>query len=150
MKRVLGSAAAALLCAACQPDISFYNVTRTPTQECEIFPNERFCDELSPPLVETWSVEIREPRTFVYGEGEVWVADGIEGKRTVLKRSVVTRDPGPCTTTSERQLTFDEDASTFSGTLEIVNRVEGPAQCGDTPRGDSHVFELAGDVKDTP
>jgi hypothetical protein len=136
--------------AACQPLTVFYEVTRTPTQECEIFPNDRFCDELTPPVVETWTVEIREPQTFVYETGEVLIADGFEGSRDALKRSIITRDPGPCTTTSERHLVFDEDGLTFTGTLEVVNRIEGPAECGDTPRGDSHVYDLVGTEKQTP
>ncbi len=138
------------LVAGCQPATTFYETTRTPTQECEIFPNDQFCDELTAPVVETWTVEIREPQTFIYETGQIWIADGFQGPRESLKRSIVTRDPGPCTTTTERHLSFDEDGETFTGTLEVVNRIEGPAECGDTPRGDSHVYDLVGLMKETP
>lgn len=142
------------LVAGCGPSLVFYDVVRTPTRECEIFPDDEFCDELSPPVVETWSVEIKDERTYVYADGDVWIAEG-DGTdedappRAVLKRSVVA-DARACTTTTERRLSFAEDGETFTGTLDVVVRLEGPPACGDTPRGETHAYALNGVVTPTP
>jgi hypothetical protein len=153
MKRV-----AAVLCcflAGCAPTLIFYDVTRTPTRECEIFPDDEFCDELSPPVTDTWSVEQKDDQIYVYADGDVWIADAPaededpDAPRVVVKRSVVASDVG-CTTTTERRLSFTADGQTLTGTLDASTRLEGPPDCGDTPRGETHAYALAGTAKATP
>lgn len=133
----------ASLASACE-GIELYEVTRTPVVECEIRPNGEFCGDVGSPIVQVWAVELRETHTFLHFDEETWVADGIEGERTVTKIDQATRDPGPCTTTLSRKLDFVENGESITGSLEVATRVEGPEACGETPRGTRSVISVTG------
>lgn len=124
--------------------VELYDVTRTSLEQCEIRPNGEFCGDTAPAVSQLFAVERRETHTFVHFEEETWVAEGTEGERAVEKLDLVTREPGPCTTTLRRTLRFSENGADFTGTLEIATRVEGPEACGETPRGERSVYSLAG------
>ncbi len=128
----------------CGGTLELYDVTRTSIMECDIRPNGQFCGDPAPQLVQLFAVERRQSHTVLHFDEETWVADGIEGERSVLKSDQSTRDPGPCTTTLRRELTFDENGDELSGTLEISTRIEGPEACGETPRGELSLFSLTG------
>jgi hypothetical protein len=129
---------------ACQGGVLLYEVDRTSVLECDIRPNGRFCGDPLPPSTQLFAVERNGSFTLVHFDQETWVAEGVEGERSVLKEERTTREPGPCTSTLQRRLEFDEDGKVFTGTLEITTRVEGPSACGDTPRGEHRVFSLTG------
>lgn len=143
-RRALLLVAAALAFGSACEGIELYDVERRSVLECDIRPNGRFCVDPLPTSSQLFALERRESFTLVHFDEETWVADGIEGERSVLKIDRTTRDPGPCTSTLRRVLEFDADGESFSGTLEISTRVEGPSACGDTPRGELSVFSLAG------
>lgn len=144
-RRALTVAAVCLvaLASGCE-GVELYDVTRTSVLECDIRPNGEFCGDPLPPAEQLFAVERRDTFTLVHFDEETWVAEGIEGERSVLKVDRTTRDPGPCTTTLRRQLEFSENGSDFTGTLEISTRVEGPDACGETPRGTRSVYSLTG------
>lgn len=135
---------AAVGCSAGCEGIELYEVTRTAVLECDVRPNGEFCGDLPTPLVQVFAVERREAHTLLYFDEETWVADGIDGERSVVKMDQTTRDPGPCTTTLRRALEFSENGEELSGTLEVASRIEGPEACGETPRGERSVFSLTG------
>ena len=135
--------AAAALTGGCG-GVELYDVTRTSVVECEIRPNGEFCGDPLPPSAQLFAVERRDTFTLVHFDEETWIAEGVEGERSVVKVDRTTRDPGPCTSTLTRQLDFSENGEDFTGTLEIATRVEGPEACGDTPRGTRSVYSLTG------
>lgn len=124
--------------------VELYDVSRTSVLECDIRPNGEFCGDPLPRSEQLFAVERRDTFTLVHFEEETWVANGVEGERSVLKVDRSTRDPGPCTTTLRRLLEFSENGESFTGTLEISTRVEGPEACGETPRGTRSVYSLTG------
>lgn len=135
--------AAAALASGCE-SFELYDVMRTSVLECDVRPNGEFCGDPLPPSTQLFAVERREAFTLVHFDEETWIADGIEGERSVVKADQTTREPGPCTTSLRRTLKFDENGQTFTGTLEIATRVEGPEACGETPRGERSVYSLSG------
>lgn len=136
-------AALALVGAGCG-GMTFYDVTRAPVEVCDITPNGAFCDEEGAPVIEVFAVELRESQTVIYFGDEAWIAEGTRGAREVLKEERATRLPGPCTSTRRRHLVFDEDGQTLTGTLEESTVIEGPAACGETPRGERVIYALDG------
>ena len=134
---------AALLCstalcagAACGDSVLLYEVTRTPTAECDVLPQGLFCDpQLSPPSVEVYTLEVRGSRTFLVFDEDTWVAEGSDGERTATQLSLATKEPGPCTTTTTGSFTFTATDTALNGTLERSSVLQGPAACGETPRG---------------
>jgi hypothetical protein len=136
--------ATTLGCTGCG-GLYLYDVTLTPTQLCEIQPSGDICEDEGAPAKETFALEYREGRTFVYFGRESWIAEGLTGERTVNKEEVVIIEPG-CTITTTRDLKFDEDGQTFSGTLVDRQETRGPEECGQTPRGERTEFTLAGEA----
>ena len=133
-----------LLLAGCRFDtFRFYDVERTPAEECDILPQGEFCKpatEFSPPVTEGWSVEQVGGETRVYVDEEVWVAnppqDGADQNQIDAdKLEVKTQDPGPCTTTTTRSISVLAAADKLTGKITEKTRLTGPADCGDTPRG---------------
>ena len=146
--RRAGIALALLLLAGCGGRMDLYQVSRVLTEDCEINSTGEFCDDVGAqdPVVETFAVEREDEVTIVYFGEQAWVARGAEGQRTSTKEDRITSEPGPCTTIRKRVLTFDVDAQTFSGSLEVESRIEGNEACGDTPRGRRQSFSLTGSV----
>lgn len=141
------SAAALLLLLATSAGcggVSLFDVTRREVLNCEIRSSGEFCGDTAAPLQQVFAVEHRGEHTVLYFDEETWVATGTEGERTIEKIDQSTREPGPCTTTLTRTLTFDEDGEDFGGDLTVESRVVGPAACGETPRGQKNVFSLTG------
>lgn len=132
------------VCASGCEGVELYDVTRTSILDCDIRPNGEFCGDLAPPHEQVFAVERRDTHTLLYFDEETWIAEGIDGERSVVKVDQSTRDPGPCTNTLRRELKFSENGEELSGTLEISTRTEGPEACGETPRGDRRVFSLTG------
>jgi len=124
--------------------IELYNVTRTPTLDCEIRPSGEFCGEVGGSVDQVFAVERRETITILQFDEQTWIAEGIDGLRSVIKETKVTRDPGPCTSTRRAELVFQENGAELTGTLEVSTRLEGPAACGETPRGDRQLYSLSG------
>jgi hypothetical protein len=124
--------------------VTLFDVERRQVLNCEIRPSGEFCDDPAGPLQQLVAVEHRGEHTVLVLDEETWVATGTSGERRVEKLERSTREPGPCTTTLSRVLTFDEDGEQLGGRLELTTRVEGPAACGETPRGDRQVFSLSG------
>ena len=129
----------------------FYDVTRTPTQACEIRPNGEFCDanQLPPPQSESWSVEYVGDERRVYVDEEVWVAapvakDADPNQYIADKIEVATRDPGPCTTTTTRSFKVLATDVDLTGELREKSELVGGADCGDTPRGARATARLDG------
>lgn len=123
-----------------------YQVTLVALEDCVIRPNGEFCDEeeqLPPPAVQVWAVEIEAEHTVLYIGGETWIAEGIENQRTAVKERSTSRNG--CTTTVTRTLSFNEDGQTFNGTFETKTRVTGPESCGDAPFGDRQLFDVVGE-----
>ncbi|MFZ9886725.1 MAG: hypothetical protein ACO3JL_04405 [Myxococcota bacterium] len=129
-------------------DTTLYEVTMTMVLRCDIRPNGEFCGDPSPPVNQTFVVEHQQGNTLVYFDEEAWVAQGEEGELLVTKVTAVTREPGPCTTSSRRELRFQEEASSLTGTLSTSTRIEGPDSCGETPRGTREVISLTGYISD--
>jgi len=127
----------------CEQPVARYEVTVSVTDDCVIRSNGRFCDEpesLPSDVVTTVAVELVEPdndrdipHTFLYYENELFIAPGVEGERRVLKETRTFS--GGCTVTVTEELRFNEDGTTFSGTLMRQTRTTGPESCGDTPFG---------------
>jgi hypothetical protein len=126
--------------------IELYNVTREPVADCEIRPQGEFCGDLGAPVQQVIAVERKDEVTVLHFDEETWVAQGIDGERQVLKETLITRDPGPCTSTLRKVLVFSENSTRLQGSLEISTRIEGAAACGETPRGDRKRFSLLGDA----
>lgn len=154
---VLG--AALVFGASCRFDeLRFYEVTRTPTEECDILPQGEFCvtpDELSPPTFEVWSVETRGDETRVFADEEVWVADALdEGEDpnfvSSSKREISAREPGPCTTESARAIELLATDADLTGQSFARSRLDGPEECGETPRGQRTVARLDGILTGAP
>jgi hypothetical protein len=124
--------------------VTLFDVTRRQVRDCDIRPDGEFCGENAAPVQQVIAVEHRGEHTVLYFDDETWVAAGTTGPRAVEQIDQSTREPGPCTTTLSRVLTFEEDGAVLSGDLEIVTRIIGPAACGETPRGDRKVFSLSG------
>lgn len=144
---------------ACAFDgLRFYEVTRTPTDECDIRPQGEFCvtvEELSPPTFEIWSVERHGDEVRVFVDDEVWVAqppgEGDEAELVVAdKLEVVTAEPGPCTTETVRSLSVLATADDITGTLGDKVRLEGPEACGETPLGKRTQSRIDGVVAGAP
>ena len=133
--------------------LEFFDVVRTPVEECDILPQGEFCGDVGGPSVEKIGVEERGGSTVLYFDEETWTAAGTEGERVVIKEDRATREPGPCTTSSRRSLRFDigsvDNVPTFVGTLEESTRIEGPDACGDTPRGTRNTYQLNGQRGDS-
>jgi hypothetical protein len=134
------------LCACA--DIQLYKVVRAPVADCEIRPSGEFCGDLGPAVEQVIAVERKDATTVLYFDEETWIANDIDGERRVLKETRVTRDPGPCTSTLRKQLSFDENGQALQGSLEISTRLEGPDACGETPRGERELFSLDGEITD--
>jgi hypothetical protein len=138
--------------------VRFYDVLRTPTQECDILPQGEFCvetEQLSPPTNEVWTVERRGDEVRVFVDDEVWVAnepaeDDEPDQVKADKLEIATRDPGPCTTTTTGSFDIVANAETLSGTAKASTRLEGAEDCGDTPRGERSVARLDGTVTGAP
>jgi hypothetical protein len=110
-----------------------------------------FCNpQLDPPVQETWAIERTGTRSFVYIDDVVWVVDAPAANApsnaplVATTQEVVTKDPGPCTTTSTANLTFTADDTTFTGTLNLESRLDGPSACGNVPSGQKRVESVAG------
>lgn len=173
---VLGALAAITVGEGCSCDtFRFYEVIRTPVDECDILPQGEFCvepEQLSAPTFEIWAVEHRGDEVRIVVDEEVWIADALTPEQesatpnrvTSSKKEIATVDPGPCTTTTTR--TFDlvadpndggldpltglDAVRELTGTLNEQTRLTGPEDCGDTPRGLRSVAELAGDLAGAP
>jgi hypothetical protein len=131
--------------------VARYSVTQTSVDDCIIRANGEFCDEedtLAPPTVETYILELLDEETLIYIGEETWIADGIEGERTVVKEERLARSL--CTTTTTRTLVFDTLANADTGAPELVGsfeervRVDGPDSCGETPYGWRKRYSLFG------
>jgi len=138
-------------------DFRFYDVTRTPTEECDILPQGEFCDPegLSPPTIETWSVERVDGVVRVYVDEEVWVASENGEKddpNTVRanKLEVDTRDPGPCTNTITRDFKVLATDADITGEIHEKQRLVGGQDCGDTPRGLRTTARIDGVIAEAP
>jgi hypothetical protein len=143
---------------------TFYEVIRTPTDECDITPTGEFCvepEQVSPPTFEVWAIERRADEVRVIVDEEVWIASAplaeTPDRITSSKLEIATIDPGPCTTTTTRSfdliaVAFDDasGASELVGTLNESTRLTGPEDCGETPRGLRTVASLAGDRAGAP
>lgn len=125
-------------------DTTLYQVTMTMVLRCEIRPNGEFCGDPAPPTTQLFVVEHKAGHTRVYFDEEAWIAEGEVGELLVTKAHSVTREPGPCTTSSQRELRFQEESLSFTGTLSTSTRIEGPDSCGETPRGTRDVLSLTG------
>lgn len=129
-------------------DTTLYEVTMTMVLRCEVRPNGEFCGDPVSPSTQIFVVKHQADSTLVYFDDEAWVVEGEEGELLVIKEQSVTREPGPCTTSSRRELRFQEVSSSFTGTLSTSTRIEGPDSCGETPRGTREVVSLTGYVTD--
>lgn len=128
----------------CNP-ILRYNVSQATAEDCIIRTNGEFCDEAEqfpPPTVAVWSIEVREDITYIYIGDETWVAHQLEGPFTILKEERQSRNL--CTTEYTRELSFDYDFESLSGTFDERVRTDGPDSCGDTPFGNRRAFTIVG------
>lgn len=124
-----------------------YQVSLVALEDCIIRPNGEFCDEeeqLPPPAVEVWALEIEGEHTVLYIDGETWIAEGVQDQRVAVKERSTSRNG--CTTTVTRTLMFNEDGQSLSGTFETKTRVTGPETCGDAPFGDRQLFDVVGEA----
>jgi hypothetical protein len=140
----------ALVCQIGCGGLTVYNVTLSAVEICIIRPGGEFCDpeETFPaPSSQNWSVEKTDTHTIIYADTATWIADGIEGERSVIKEERVTQDA--CVTTTSRNLLFNENLEDFTGTLEEKVRLVGDETCGDTPWGTRQLFQLTGLVSDS-
>jgi hypothetical protein len=128
--------------------VTLFDVTRRQVLDCDIRPSGEFCGDPAGPVQQVIALEHRGEHTVLYFDEETWVAAGTQDERTVQKIDESTREPGPCTTTLTRTLTFDEDRASLSANLELISRLIGPAACGETPRGERKVFSLTGFATD--
>jgi hypothetical protein len=144
---------------ACRLDsFRFYEVLRTSTEECDILPQGEFCvtpDQLSAPIFEVWSVEVRGDETRIFLDDQVWIAEPPEEDadpdRIVAKKLEVTsREPGPCTTETSGSIDVLANDNGLTGTLRSKIRTEGPSACGDTPRGLRTTSGVAGTIVGAP
>ena len=158
MTRALFAMAVLLSAAGCRFDtFRFYDVTLTPTEDCDIRPNGEFCDPnaLPPPTTESWSVERVGDETRVFIEEEVWVASPL-GKNDdpnlvkADKIEVTTRDPGPCTTTVTRDFRVLATEQGISGEIHEKTRLVGDEACGDTPTGKRTTATVGGKIAGAP
>ncbi len=155
---VVAGLGCALGAAGCRLDqFNFYDVTRTPTEECDILPEGEFCDPdaLSPPTTETWSVERVDNVVRVYVDEEVWVASppGNKDDPNLVKASkleVDTRDPGGCTNTITRDFQVLATDADITGQLHEKTRLVGGQECGDTPRGLRTTARIDGTIAGAP
>jgi hypothetical protein len=146
------------LSAACSGDFyRFYDVVRSPTEQCEIRPNGEFCDptQIPPPTSETWTVERTGTQTRVYIDEEVWVAEPplkTDDAKIVRASSIEvdTQDPGPCTTTTTRDFEITVDDQTMKGAIHEKVRLTGGADCGDTPTGTRTSANVNGKIAGAP
>lgn len=149
MKRahlILTALLSQLVLAGCS-GMSLYGVIRSQVDDCDITPTGEFCSEEPPDvqIEEVFAVELRDDgHTVVYFGDEAWVAKGVEGPREVVKEEKATRLPGPCTSTLRRELSFDIQGTSLTGTFQESTRVEGPPACGETPRGTRARYTLTG------
>ncbi len=133
----------------------FYDVVRTPTEQCDIRPNGEFCDptQVPPPISETWTVERVGSETRVYIDEEVWVADapGPKDDANLVKASKVQVDAqGDCTTTTTRDFSVKASDADISGDIHEKVRVTGGSDCGDTPTGTRTSASVAGKIAGAP
>lgn len=151
----------------------FYEVVRTPTDECDILPQGEFCvepEQLSAPTFEIWAVERRGEEVRVVVDEEVWIADAEDPENpdliTSSKLEIATVEPGPCTTTTTRTFALVADPndkieidpatgtdvfhSELAGTLSEQTRLTGPEECGETPLGLRSVADLVGGIAGAP
>jgi hypothetical protein len=143
---------------ACGGDsFRFYDVTRITTKECEIQPQDEFCDDedLPPPVTEVWAVERVGDQVRVFVDEEVWIAtppqEGDDRDRIVADQlEVATRDPGPCTTTSEGFLSVVANDQGIDGEIHAKSRLTGADTCGATPRGSRTVATITGTLAGAP
>ena len=149
----------------------FYEVLRTPTDECDILPQGDFCvepEQLSAPTFEIWAIERRGEEVRIVVDEQVWIAEPpdaeVPDRITAAKLEIATVDPGPCTTTTTRTfelvagtsdsgldpITGIDEVKELTGTLREQTRLTGPQECGDTPRGLRTVAELLGNLAGAP
>lgn len=136
-------------------NLRFYEIIRTRTEECSIRPNGEFCKEpeqFDPPVTEVWSIEARPDAVFLYVDDETWLLDEMpEGSdsrtpRTGTRTTVVTRTPGPCTSTTQRSVSIVFDDVALSGSYAESTRLDGALSCGETPVGQRFADDVAGAV----
>ena len=134
----------------CGGGLIIYEVTLTPAEICIIRPGGEFCDQedtFPAPSVQNWSVDLTETHTIIYADTSTWIAEGIEGERSVIKEERVSQNA--CVTTTTNHLIFNENREDFTGTLEEKVRLVGDETCGDTPWGMRHLFQISGSLSDT-
>lgn len=133
----------------------FYEVIRTPTEECDILPSGEFCNPegLSAPTFEIWSVEHVGEDVRVIVDEEVWIGvlDTQNPDRiTSSKKEVASVAPGPCTTTTTRSFDILVDGAALTGTILGEQVLTGPDDCGEVPRGLRSAATLAGNIAGAP
>jgi hypothetical protein len=144
-----------LLASACSRNsITFYETTRTRSQECAIRSTGEFCaepEQFDAPVIDVWTIEVNEDITRLYVDEEVWVLDALaEGEdpfvaeRTASKASSIASGAGPCTTTTTRDLQFRADGANLDGQLKTRTVLDGPEACGSTPVGERTTDNLQG------
>ena len=154
----VGAVVACAFAGGCGGDFyRFYDVVRTPTEQCDIRPNGEFCDptQVPPPLSETWAVQRIGDETRVFIDEAVWLADklGAKDDANLVKASKIevdTQDHGPCTTTTTRDFEVTADDSTMKGTIHEKVRLTGGADCGDTPTGTRTTAGVTGNIAGAP
>jgi hypothetical protein len=141
---------------ACGPVERFwyYRVDRTNIEECSIRPDGEFCkseDQFQPDTNEGWSLHIDGTETTLFIDETAWRLDPLAddadpltadraGKRLVKE----SREPGPCTTTTEQLVRLSVTQERIAGDLRSRRVVEGPEACGATPSGDRIVQDITG------
>lgn len=171
MRLLLTLAAISVLDGCSCDSFRFYEVVRTPNEECDILPQGDFCvepEQLSAPTFEIWAVEHRGDEVRIIVDEEVWIADAADPEApeqiTSAKLEVATVEPGPCTTTTTRSfalvadtvdsgldpITGIDEVKELTGTLSEQTRLTGPEDCGETPRGLRSVAALIGNLASAP
>jgi len=132
--------------------LTLYSVNRALAEECDITPAGEFCSEGRVEVQEVFAIESRDGFDLAYFQDEAWVLPHPEDPEAPLgsrKEQRTTRDPGPCTSTLQRELTLRHDGLSLQGELEERTRIEGPAACGETPRGSRRRYLLSGSLTGT-
>jgi hypothetical protein len=137
----------------------YYRVDRTSIEECSIRPDGEFCkpeDQYEVDANEGWAIHLYGREAVVYLDEIAWRmdpiaadADPLTAARSGSRLVQETRQPGPCTTTTEALLRLSITEERIAGELRTRQVLEGAESCGATPLGERIVKDITG-LKDLP
>jgi hypothetical protein len=132
----------------------YYRVERSSTEECSIRPDGEFCkseDQYEVPVTQGWAVHLQGREAIIHIDEIAWRMDPIaedvdplvadrSGSRLVQE----TREPGPCTSTTDLLLRLSISEEAISGELRSRQVLVGAESCGATPVGERIVKSISG------